>query len=117
MIHDEMTEPDWSDQAQVRAQVAAQYAEVAALAQTLADLHREVGEMIERYPDDSNGVLYIQGVQSYSLMNRLGDWLNGSDAVTPEDEERGALVFKRAHSLKAHFDAKRSGRYPREDTP
>lgn len=101
--------PDWNDQAQVRHQVAAQYAEVAALAQAIADLYREVGPIIERYPDDgSDGVLYVQARQSYALMNRLGDWLSDSDAVTPEHEERAADVFEAAHSLNEHYDAKQA---------
>lgn len=85
-----------ADEAELRAQIAAQYRAVAFMARNLADVHDQLAPSIEQGHADS--IASIQGPRSAAIMEILGDILNGMDAV---DEEDAALdpVFAKAHEL------------------
>lgn len=80
-----------------REQVAKQYEVVAHLAKALATVHEQVVPLIrEGYQDD---LLDIEGNRSARIMERIGDILNGMDAVDEKEDSWVNPVFRKAHKL------------------
>jgi hypothetical protein len=81
---------------EIRKQIADQYRAVVHMARALADVHADLWPAIEAGHCDQ--ILSIQGPRSASIMDRLGDILNGMDA---NDEADSWLdpVFDAAHKL------------------
>ena len=79
-----------------REQVARQYEVVAHLAKSLAEVHEQIEPVIRSGHQDA--LLDMDGNRSARLMEALGDFLNGMDAV----DEEGAWtypVFETAHKM------------------
>lgn len=90
-----MTEQATLDEGAIRAQVAAQAHVVAALARNLAGVHEAHAEILEAGPCS---LVTMWGVRSAALMEKLGDILNGMDAVSEEDAWMQP-VFQAAQTL------------------
>lgn len=73
---------------QLRNQVADQCRAVAHMAEALAELHIVLAPLVAA--GHSDGILYIQGERSASIMEQLGDMLNGMDAV---DDKADGWIF------------------------
>lgn len=82
--------------AKKRAQVIAQCDAVAHMATVIADLHRDRREILETGRADS--LIDITGRRTADLMEVLGNFLNGMDAVT-EDDAWLSPIFAEAQRL------------------
>jgi hypothetical protein len=82
----------------LRKQVAAQCGVVAHLAIALAQVHQDYARIFKGGPSPADSLLDMKGRHTASLMERLGDILNGMDAITDEDEWT-VPIFKEAQRL------------------
>lgn len=77
-------------------QVRLQYKAVVKLCENLALVHRETGEIIDRFPP---GIVEMAGKRSAEIMELLGDVLNAMDAVDDEEDAWMEPIFAEAQRL------------------
>ena len=80
-----------------RAQVLAQCRVVAHLALNLADLYVDYAKLFEQ-PSSADDLIDQVGERTASFMEKLGDMLNATDAVS-EDDAWVNPIFEAAHRL------------------
>ena len=86
------------DETEKRNQVADQYKVVAHLATALAGVHSDMEKVI-RDGHMGNAMLDLQGNRSAALMEMLGNFLNGMDAVDEGEDAWVNPIFRAAHKM------------------
>lgn len=79
-------------------QIAAQCNVVVHLSQALAEVHADYARMFAAGGKGPEDIAEIVGKRTATLMEQLGDILNGMDAVS-EDDDWTAPIFAKAHEL------------------
>ncbi len=79
-------------------QIAAQCRVVAHLATVLAEVHADYERMFAEPVKSMEGIADMVGRRTASIMEKLGDILNGMDACS-EDDEWTAPIFHEAQRL------------------
>lgn len=81
-----------------RTQVAAQCRAVVHMAKALAEVHEAKAQGFEM-GDRSDGIINVVGNSTASIMEVLGDILNGIDANDSDEDGWLDPIFEKAHQL------------------